>query len=99
MSIPYQPTTPVLQTGNGQNFLTWPIVVGATSYTIQRSTDGVNFTNLGNSPTANYLDITPNVGTNYFYQVASTNGSGTSAYTPSYPPSITPCLPGQINLG
>lgn len=99
MSIPYQPTQPVLQTGNGQNFLTWPIVVGATSYTIQRSTDGVNFTNLGTSPTANYLDPTPAVGTNYFYQVASTNVSGSSAYTPSYPPSIVPCLPGQINLG
>ena len=46
-----------------------------------------------------YLDSAVTVGTNYYYQVASTNTSGASPYTASYPPNITPCLPGQINLG
>lgn len=97
--IPYQPANAVLQTGNGQNFLTWDIVAGATSYSIQRSTDGVTFTSVGTSATNNYLDSTVSVGTNYYYQVASTNGSGTSSYSVPYPASIVPCLPGQINLG
>ena len=89
----------ILQSGNGQNFLTWAIVSGATSYTVQRSTDGVNFTTIGTSSVSGYLDPAVTIGTNYFYQVASTNVSGTSGYNPSYPLSITPCMAGQINLG
>jgi hypothetical protein len=99
MTAPYQPQNPVLQTGNGQNFLLWDLTAGATSYSIQRSTDGVTFNTVGSSSTNNYLDQAVTVGTNYFYQVAASNGSGTSSYTPTYPSSITPCLPGQINLG
>lgn len=97
--IPYAPITPVLQTGNGQNLLTWPIVIGATSYSVQRSLDGITFTTIGSAPTNAYKDSNVVVGTNYFYQVASTNVSGTSTYSQSYPPSIVPCLPGQISLG
>lgn len=96
---PYQPVTPVLQTGNGQNFLTWPLVVGATSYSVQRSIDGSTFSTLATTPTLSYLDNTALVGVNYYYQVAASNTNGSSAYTPSYPTSITPCLPGQITLG
>ena len=99
MSAPYMPMNVVLQTGNGQNFLTWPLVAGATSYSVQRSTDGITFSALGTSPTSNYLDSTVSVGTNYYYQVASVSSGGTSSYSASYPISITPCLPGQINLG
>lgn len=98
MSAPYQPQNIVLQTGNGKNFLLWDLVVGATSYSIQRSTDGINFTTVGTSVAPNYLDATVIVGTDYYYQVASVNVD-TSPYAPSYPSSITPCLPGQINLG
>jgi hypothetical protein len=99
MSISGVPQDIILQTGNGQNFLTWNVVVGATSYSIQRSTDASTFTTVGTSTTPNYLDTTALVGVNYYYQVASINGSGTSSYNQSYPTSITPCLPGQINLG
>lgn len=99
MSIPFSPAQPVLQTGNGQIFLTWPLVAGATSYSVQRSTDGINFTTVGNPTVAGYLDSAVQVGTNYFYQVGAVNVSGTSPYTVPYPTSITPCLPGQINLG
>lgn len=99
MSAPASPLNIVLQTGNGKNFLTWSQIVGATSYSVQRSTDNVAWTTVGTSATNNYLDSAATVGTNYYYQVASTNSSGTSLYSPSYPVSITPCLPGQINLG
>lgn len=99
MSIPYSPSNVILQTGNGQNFLIWDIVAGATSYSVQRSTDGVTFSTVGSPVTSNYLDSSVTVGTAYYYQVAASNGSGTSPYTACYPTSITPCLPGQINLG
>lgn len=88
-----------LQTGNGQIWLTWSIVAGATSYDIKRSTDGVNFTSIATAVVNNYLDTSVVVGTNYYYQVASVSVAGTSPYAPSYPTNITPCLPGDINLG
>jgi hypothetical protein len=84
----------ILQTGNGQNLLTWNIVTGVTNYTVQRSTNGVTWTTIA-SPTNNYLlDTTVSIGTNYFYQVSAGTG-----YSLSQPNSITPCAPGQINLG
>lgn len=97
--IALAPQNVILQTGNGKNLLSWINVVGAISYSVQRSTDGVSFTPVGTSAVNSYLDSTVSVGTNYFYQVASVNVSGTSPYNTCYPPSITPCLPGQINLG
>lgn len=89
----------VLQTGNGQNFLSWPIISGATSYSVQRSTDGVTFSTIASPAVNTYLDSAPTLGTNYYYQVAAVDVSGPSAYTPSYPISIVPCPSGQINLG
>ena len=97
--IPLPPQNIILYTGNQLNFITWNIVLGATSYSVQRSTDGVTFTLVGTSQTNNYTDATVLVGVNYFYQVASINTFGTSSYNSPYPASITPCLPGQINLG
>lgn len=99
MSIPYQPINVVLQTGNGQNLISWDLVPGATSFVVNRSTDGINFTSVGTSTATTYFDAAVTVGTNYFYQVASANSLGTSSFAPTYPVSITPCLPGQINLG
>jgi hypothetical protein len=101
MPIPSAPSinTVILQTGNVQNLVSWPIIPTATSYIVQRATDGITFTIVGSPTTNNYLDISCLVGVLYYYQVASVNGSGTSAYTASSPNSIVPCLPGQINLG
>ena len=93
------PTQVVLQTGNGINYLTWNAVTGATSYTVNRSTDGVNFTALSTPTTNNYLDSAVTIGQTYYYQVGSTTTAGTSGFTPSSPTSIVPCAPGQINLG
>lgn len=99
MPAPFIPSNVVLQTGNGANFLLWPLVAGATSYAVKRSTDGITFSSLGTSTTPSYLDSAALVGVNYYYQVASVNSSGTSSYASSYPTNITACLPGQINLG
>lgn len=90
-------------TGNGQVCLNWAIVAGATGYPIQRSTDGVTFSALATPATNFYVDSTAVIGTQYWYQVASTSPSGTSGYNAigsnSLPLTITPCAPGQINLG
>lgn len=99
------PQNVVLSTGNSQNYLTWQQVVGAIGYTIQRSLTGISgsFTDLSTSLVNSYLDIAVTSGTQYWYQVASNNASGTSNFnsvgTNDLPLTITPCLPGQINLG
>lgn len=101
MAIPSAPSanTVILQTGNGQNLVSWPLIATATSYSVERSTDGVSFTVVGSPAVNYYVDASALVGVNYYYQVAATNISGTSAYTASNPTNITPCLPGQVNLG
>lgn len=99
------PQNIVLSTGNGQNLLAWDEVLGALGYTIQRSLTGLfgSYTALGTSSTTQYIDATPTAGVQYWYQVASTNSGGTSSFntigTNGLPLTITPCLPGQINLG
>lgn len=93
------PQQVILQSGNGQNLLSWNIVGGASSYSVTRSTDGVNFTVVG-SPSVNYyVDSAVVIGTLYYYQVASVVSAVIGGYTPSNPTSIVPCAPGQINLG
>ncbi len=90
-------------TGNGQVCLNWNVVAGATGYVVNRSTDGVNYT-LQATPAVNfYVDSTVSVGTQYWYQVASTSVAGTSSFqstgTNSLSLSIIPAAPGQISLG
>lgn len=102
MAIPSVPGNFYVQMGNAQILLTWNLVPGATSYSIQRSTDGVNFSTVA-SPVANqYLDTAVTVGTGYYYQVAATNTSGTSNYNftqanglPAYE---IPTVSGQMSL-
>lgn len=66
--------------GNTQILLTWNAVPSATSYSVQRSTDGVNFTALATPTNIQYLDTAIIVGTMYWYQVAAINGAGTGNY-------------------
>lgn len=99
------PQNIVLTTGNGQNYLTWSEVAGATNYIVQRSTTGLlgSFTTIASPAVNKYLDTTGSPGVQYWYQIASLIGSITSGFnstgTNSLPLTITPCLPGQINLG
>lgn len=92
-----------ITTGNGQICLNWNIVAGATSYIVNRSTDGVNYSLVGMPSVNFYVDTTCAIGTQYYYQIASLSLVGTSGFnstgTNSLPLTITPCAPGQINLG
>lgn len=93
------PQNIILQTGNGKNLISWDNVLGASNYSVQRSTDGVTFSIIGSPVQNSYVDSVVSIGTGYYYQIASVNSSGISPYNQSFPASITPCLPGQINLG
>lgn len=81
-TVPYQPQNLNAEQSDGNILLTWTGSLGATSYQVQRSTDGVNFTNLALVATVNqYIDALPGVGIMYFYQVAGVNTTGTSPYS------------------
>ncbi len=97
MAVPAIPQQFYLQQGNGQTFLSWAIVAGATSYSVNRSTDGVSFSEIDTPSTNSFLDDTVTVGTQYFYQVASVNGDGTSSYTSAQ--SIVPTNTADLSLG
>lgn len=94
---PATPQSLVVQQGNGQVWLTWNPVAGATSYSLKQSLDGVTFSVLATPANAQYLDTSVTVGTQYWYQVAAINGSGTSSY--SLAQSIVPTQSGQQTLG
>jgi hypothetical protein len=79
--VPYQPQNLTAEQADGNICLTWQGSLGATSYQIQRSTDGVNFANLATATTLQYIDSLPGIGTMYYYQVAGVNGSGTGPYS------------------
>lgn len=97
MAIAAIPSNYQIQQGNADVFLTWDLVAGATSYSVQRSADGVTFSGLATPSTNYYLDSTVTVGTNYYYQVASVNSDGTSSYT--NPLSIVPTNTADLSLG
>lgn len=97
MSIPAIPQNYYLQQGNLQAFLSWSIMAGATSYAIQRSLNGVDYTALGTSLVNNYLDTTVTENTLYYYRVASVNSDGTSSYTAGQ--GIIPTIAGKVSLG
>lgn len=96
MAIPAIPFNYNIQQGDAQVLTTWGLVAGATSYSVVRSTDGITYAEVGPALTNSFLDDTVLVGVNYFYKIASTNGSGTSPYTS--PLSIVACPTGKISL-
>lgn len=83
MAVPAAPTNLVAEQSDGNILLTWTESSGATTYQIQRSTDGVNFANLAATTgiTYQYIDSLPGIGIMYWYQVAGINGSGTGAFS------------------
>lgn len=71
-NAPYQPQNLTAEQADGNILLSWNSSLGATSYEIQRSTDGVNFTALANvGLVPQYLDPQPGVGIQYWYRVAA----------------------------
>lgn len=96
MAAPATPSNFNIQPANSQVFLSWAITVGATSYQVQRSADGVTFAVIDSPVVPKYLDETAVNGTQYWYKVASTNGSGTSPYTSAQ--STVPAPDGEMAL-
>lgn len=81
MTIAGIPINLTAQQANQVVLVTWNAVAGATSYSIQRSLDGVNFSSLGTSTLPTYTDSAVTLGTKYYYRAASVNISGTSSYS------------------
>jgi len=88
--------------GNANILLTWNVVPGATSYSVQRSTDGINYTTLATPTLPTYLDSSVLIGTAYYYQVAAVNTAGTSVYNNTQanglPAMEIPSPSGQLSL-
>lgn len=95
--IPYQPQNLTVEQTDGNILLTWTGSLGATSYQVQRSPDGVNFTNLATSLSGQYLDSLPGVGITFYYQVAGVSSAGTSVYSSIV--SMVAAPPGEMSLG
>lgn len=96
MAIPAIPVNFEVQQGDGQVLGTWSISAGATSYDVQRSTDGVTYASVGTASTNSYLDTTVTINTLYYYKVASVNADGTSSYSAAK--IAIPTLSGQLSL-
>jgi len=97
MAIPLPPNNFTVQQGNGQVLLTWSLVAGALSYSVQRSIDGVVFSPLATPSLNSYIDLTALINAQYYYQVASVNMDGISPYTDYL--GIVPTNPGYMTLG
>jgi fibronectin type 3 domain-containing protein len=82
-------------TSGTQINLTWQDNSGTeTSFAIERSPDGVNFTQIGttNADATSYLDTGLSLGTSYYYRVRAANAYGYSAYATA-PVVTTPTIP------
>lgn len=96
MAIPSVPSNFSVQTQNTQNIVVWNLTPTATSYTVQRSVDGVNYATVSSPTLPRYIDTTVVSGTQYWYQVAANNGSGPSAFT--IPQTVVPAPVGELSL-
>jgi hypothetical protein len=84
MAAPYQPQNVTAEQADGNILISWSGSLGATGYNIQRSPDGVNFTDLAAvGISTQYVDVLPGTGVMFWYQVAGTNGDGTGIYSSS----------------
>lgn len=96
--IPYQPQNLTAEQADGNILITWTGSLGAVSYKIQRSTDGINFSDYATVGQVNqYLDSLPGVGIMYWYQVAGVNSlSQVGAY--STPARMVAAPPSEMSL-
>lgn len=98
MSVPYQPQNLTAEQADGNILLSWSGSLGATGYTVQRSTDGINFTDLEDlGLVVQYVDELPGVGIVYYYQVCAFNGDGDSTYSSIV--SMVAAPPSEMSLG
>jgi trimeric autotransporter adhesin len=94
-SVPLAPTGITVSTGNMQVSLTWSPSLGATSYTVARSTtSGGPYTTVGSTSANSFNDIGLTNNTTYYYVVAAVAPGGVSSHSPQV--NATPqLLPGS----
>lgn len=84
MAVPYQVQNLSVQQSDSNILLNWNGSLGSTAYNIQRSLDGVNFTDLASTGiTTQYVDELPGIGIMYWYKVAGHNSDGYGIYSTS----------------
>lgn len=82
MAVPAAPTNLSIDQADGNILVNWTASSGATGYSIQRSTDGVNYSVYDTvGIVTQFLDSLPGVGIMYWYKVAGVNGDGTGSYS------------------
>lgn len=97
MAVPYQPQNVSIDQSDGDILLTWSGSLGATGYIPQRSTDGVNFTNLATlGLVTEYIDSLPGVGIMFYYRVVASNASGNSV--PSTIVKMVSAYPAEMSM-
>lgn len=77
--IPYQPQNLTAEQTDGNILLTWNGSLGATSYDVQRSTDGINFATVSSTVSNQYIDVQPGIGIKYYYRVSGISIAGAYA--------------------
>lgn len=98
MAVPYQVQNLTAQQTDANILLGWNGSLGATGYQVQRSLDGVNFSNLGAiTPSVQYIDAYPGIGIQYFYQILAVNLSGNAPASTIV--SMVAAPPGEMSLG
>lgn len=96
MAVPAKPQQFIIQQGGGQLYLSWQTASSAASYILAKSTDNITYSNVSTTNLTQYLDTAVTVGTQYYYQVAAVNTSGSSSFAAVQ--SLVPCLDGQMSL-
>lgn len=87
----------VAQSAQAQVMLSWNQTPLTTGYYINRSTDNVTFTNIGQTAGLQYSDKTGTLGVVYYYQIQASNGTNSSL--PTQPLSALSLKPGQTTVG
>lgn len=96
-TIPFQPQSVTAEQTDGNILISWQASLGATSYDIIRSLDGVNFTALTSvGQVTQYIDPLPGVGIQYWYALSATNSAGTSPVSSDAAMIAAP--PGEMSL-
>jgi len=101
-TIPAQGNVPtpsgfIAQSAQGQAILNWNPTPVATTYYINRSTDGVTFTTIGQTAALQYIDATGTLNTIYYYQIVSATATASAVPTVALP--AQSLKPGQTTLG
>lgn len=96
-SVPYQPQNLTAEQADGNILLNWSASLSATTYKVQRSSDGLNYSDLVTlGQVTQYQDTLPGVGIQYYYKVAGINSSGTGPYSSAA--SAIACPPSEMSL-